>query len=71
MVLSNILMQKFMFGPKSAVNNINTDNNDGKNFNGKKGLSSHKSVLSFTKNQRLWRCNVYKTRPTAQKLKGQ
>ena len=57
-VLLNILrlyqmMQGFKCGPKPAVTNVYTDNNDGKNINGKKGLGGRKSVLGFTENQRL------------------
>ena len=65
------MMQESKCGPKPAVNNVNTGNNDGQNINGKKGLGGRKSVLGFTENHPLWRCDVYKTRPAAQKLKGQ
>ena len=52
--LLNILrLYQMMQGFKCAVTNVNTDNNDGKNINGKKGLGGRKSVLGFTENQRL------------------
>ena len=63
------MMQGFKCGPKPAVTNVNTDNNDGKNINGKNGLGGRKSVLGFTENQRLWRCDDYKI--SLLKLKGQ